>query len=150
MEFTIEPMRAEHGDQVLELWDSVPGLCLAPDDSPESVRRFLDRNPGLSQVALSDSEIVGAVLCGHDGRRGYLTHLAVRETHRRHGVGRALVDTCISGLAREGIDKCHIFVFRDSEGARAFWRAEGWLDRDELGLLSFFMNPDDPERPTCC
>jgi ribosomal protein S18 acetylase RimI-like enzyme len=142
VEFIIEPMRADQCEAILELWRSSPGVGVSPDDSPVTLRRFLERNPDLSQVAMRDGKIVGAALCGHDGRRGYLTHLAVRETHRRNGVGRALVDACVGALTREGIEKCHIFVYRDNAGAQAFWRAGGWMARDELELLSLFTNPD--------
>ena len=82
--------------------------------------------------------VVGVVLCGHDGRRGYLTHLAVARTHRRRGIGRALADRSIRMLADEGIDKCHIVVFRDNHAALTHWRDTGWIERTELSVFSKF------------
>jgi putative acetyltransferase len=80
----------------------------------------------LSAIAESDGEIVGAVLCGHDGRRGYLHHLAVAATYRRRGIARRLVEHCFSRLANARIRKCNIFVFRENQEAVAFWTYNGW------------------------
>ena len=122
--------------EVIALWQSSEGVGLSSADSPERIAAYLARNPGLSFVIRVDGELVGAVLCGHDGRRGYLHHLAVRPDQRGRGIGRALVDACMQALAREGIDKCHLFVFKENVDGLAFWRKVGWKERLDLAILS--------------
>ena len=134
-----EPLAIADYDQVAELWRASPGVGLSPSDSREGLARFLTRNPGLSFVAKEGSRVVGVVLCGHDGRRGYISHLAVANDKRRLGIGRALVERSLEALSRERIDKCHIFVFSDNDSALAFWKSEGWVERVELVVLSRFV-----------
>ncbi len=122
--------------EVFELWDGMPGIGLSSADSPEAVARYLERNPGFSHVARIEGRLVGAVLCGHDGRRGYLQHLAVAPDTRQKGIGRALVDRCINALAAEGITRCHIFVFTDNETGLGFWDSFGWFRRGDLFIMS--------------
>ena len=121
------------------LWKTSPGVGLSSSDSRTGVARFLERNPSLSFVAREDGRVIGVILCGHDGRRGYISHLAVARDHRRRGIGRSLVERSIEALSREQIEKCHIFVFADNEEATAFWRDEGWTERVELVTLSRFV-----------
>lgn len=118
------------------LWESSEGVGLSDADSPSGFEQFLKRNPRLSFVALDCDCLVGGVLCGHDGRRGYIHHLAVSLSHRRRGVARALVSRCLSGLSAEGIQKCHVFVFDENEAARVFWQAASWSARAELVMFS--------------
>jgi ribosomal protein S18 acetylase RimI-like enzyme len=139
MNFTIRTMTARDHDEVAALWRSCPGVGLSDSDTRGGVTRFLDANPGLSFVALDGDRLVGAVLCGHDGRRGYVTHLAVAPEARRGGLGRELVERCLAALRREGIQKCHLFVFADNESAQAFWTAAGWSERPELRVFSRFI-----------
>jgi len=123
----VRAMNTADYERVLALWERSEGVGLGESDSQEGVAGFLRRNPGLSAVAESSGgEIVGAVLCGHDGRRGYLHHLAVDAAHRGRGIGRRLVAHCFSGLANAKIPKCNIFVFRESPAAVAFWTHNGW------------------------
>jgi len=128
----------EPGDipAVRALWAACEGLGDGPGDAPEALARFLTRNPGLSRVAESEGAIVGAVLCGHDGRRGFIYRLGVAKAHRRHGVARALVAQCVSGLAGEGIDRAMLFVLKENAGARAFWESVGGKWREKLLLYS--------------
>jgi ribosomal protein S18 acetylase RimI-like enzyme len=118
------------------LWDSSEGVGLSDADSQTGFERFLKRNPGLSFVALDCDRLVGGVLCGHDGRRGYIHHLAVSSSHRRRGVARALVARCLSSLRAEGIQKCHVFVFDENEEGKLFWETSGWPARVELVMYS--------------
>lgn len=117
------------------------GVDLAVGDAPADIARFLDRNPGLSFIALAGENLIGAVLCGHDGRRGYLHHLAVDGSFRRHGVGRALIDRCLDGLRAAGIGKCNLFLRRDNEIGFAFWQRTGWVDRVTLRMMSRTIGP---------
>jgi ribosomal protein S18 acetylase RimI-like enzyme len=132
MGIVIREMSIQDYDEVLALWRASEGVGLSDADSEEGVARFLDRNPGLSFVAWDGEHLVGVVLCGHDGRRGYIHHLAVSKPHRRQGLGRALVERCLSALRRAGIGKCHIFVFADNQDTIAFWKKIGWTQRVEL------------------
>jgi|RhiMethySRZTD1v2_1073278.scaffolds.fasta_scaffold05218_9 N-acetylglutamate synthase len=123
-------------EAVRALWDAIMPSSLSAADSADGVRRFLERNPGTSVVALHRDIIVGAALAGHDGRRGLIHHLAVAEAHRHQGVASRLVTECLERLARAGIDKCHVLVFENNAGGNAFWRAIGAVERDELALYS--------------
>jgi ribosomal protein S18 acetylase RimI-like enzyme len=119
--------------EVLDLWRRSPGIGLREDDSAPGLANFFARNPDLSLVVvLPDGTIVGAVLCGHDGRRGFLYHLAVAEGHRGGGLGKLLVNTCLERLAKQGITKCSVFSFVDNETGRAFWERGGWSERLDL------------------
>ena len=132
MGVTIQEMTIDHYEAVYALWQDSEGLELSVADSKESIARFLERNPGLSFVAFDGDELVGAVLCGHDGRRGYIDQLAVRKTHRLQGIGRSLVARCLYKLIQTGIRKWHLFVLEDNQEAISFWKKLGWAQRVEL------------------
>ena len=136
MKVEISQFTIDSYDDVLALWHQCEGVGLREADSRDSIRAYLDRNPGMSFVALSDGKTVGAVLGGHDGRRGYLHHLAVAPSCRRRGLARRLVDRCTAALTDAGIRKCHIFVFEDNADGISFWRAAGWLPRSDIGVMS--------------
>ena len=127
---------------VMALWTATSGLRLRAADSRPAIERYLARNPNLSFVARHGDQIVGAVLAGHDGRRGYLQHLAVAPDHRGHGVGARLVRLCTEALAREGIDKTHLFVLNDNPAGLAFWRHLGWQPRPEVTMFSHLAAGD--------
>jgi len=122
-------------EAVWRLWQHTEGVGLNESDEREAIASYLARNAGLSCVALEGDKIVGAVLCGHDGRRGYLHHLAVARTHRKRGLGKALVAACLAGLARLCIPKCNIFLFADNVEGEAFWKHEGWTKRPDLQVM---------------
>ncbi len=132
----IRAMRIADYDAVLSLWKVTEGVGLSKADERGAIERYLDRNPGMSFVALDGQKVVGAVLAGHDGRRGLLHHLAVSPSYRRLGIGRSLVDRCLLALKAEGIDKTHLFVFQTNSSGREFWRQIGWYERPELVLMS--------------
>lgn len=132
-------MTSDYYEQALALWQAAVGVGLSEADSREAIGRYLERNPGLSLIAVQDGQMIGAVLCGHDGRRGFIHHLAVQPGMRRRGVGRQLVQECLAGLRREGIQKCHLFVFQQNREAIAFWRAIGFTARDELSMMSVYV-----------
>lgn len=136
METFIQEMTIEDYPAVRNLWLQSPELVIADSDSPEGMTRFLERNPGLSFIALDGTDVVGAVLCGHDGRRGYIDQLVVRQSHRRQGIGRSLVSRCIYNLMRIGIRKWHLFVDEENQGAIEFWQRLGFSPRVELITMS--------------
>ena len=110
----------------VELWKRVEGLEIAEGDDKQSVVEFLARNPGLSRVAMDGSLIVGVALCGHDGRRGHIYHLAVDPTYQGRGLGKRLVEECFDGLRNAGIQRAIILVATDNPRGRDFWLRCGW------------------------
>ena len=133
----IEEMKITDYEDVFVLWKSVEGMGLHDDaDSQEGIAGYLERNPGLSFVARDNGKLIGAVLCGHDGRRGYLNHLAVAKTHRKKGTGKALVQQVLCGLRSLGITRCHIFIFAENFTGQEFWRRIGWTERADVKIMS--------------
>ena len=121
-------------DAAVELWQRVEGLEIAEGDDRESVAQFLARNPGLSRVATDGSGTVGVALCGHDGHRGYIYHLAVDPAYQGRGLGRRLVDECLAGLRRAGLQRVIIIVAGDNSRGRGFWKRSGW--EEITGVIS--------------
>ena len=115
-------------DPALELWRSVEGLEVAEGDDRDGVAQFIARNPGLSRVAVDGTRVVGVVMCGHDGRRGHIYHLAVDPEYRRYGVGKRLVQECLDGLRQVGVVRAIILVADDKPGGAEFWKRAGWED----------------------
>lgn len=122
---------------VMALWREVPGLTLRDADGPEAVARYLARNPGLSAVAVLDGSLVGCILCGHDGRRGYLQHLAVHPDHRRQGIAKALIQRCLARLQEVGVYKSHVDVLVDNAAGMQYWEGLGWQRRSDILRYSF-------------
>jgi N-acetylglutamate synthase len=113
-------------DAALQLWQRVEGLEIAEGDDREGVAEFLARNPGLSRVAVDGPAIVGVVLCGHDGRRGHIYHLAVDPAYRRCGVAKRLLDECLAGLRNAGLKRAIILVADTNPRGLEFWKRSGW------------------------
>jgi len=126
----IRPMTEADLDAARALWAVADGVELSEGDSPAELARYLQRNPGLSCVAVVDDRVVGALLAGHDGRRGYLYHLSVAAGARGHGIGRALTTHAVTGLQAAGLPRALILVARDNAGGRAFWTQLGWEPLD--------------------
>ena len=136
MDVQIQEMTIGDYDEVFELWQSTNGISLGDVDTRESIARFLERNPGFSYVARQDGLLVGAVLTSHDGRRGYIDHLAVRESHRIQGIGRALVLRCLYHLMQAGIRRWNLFVFEGNQDAIEFWKKIGWTPKLNMIMMS--------------
>jgi len=135
--FSIRPMTLDDHAPVIQLMKATPGVTIREADSREATARYLTRNPGLSQVALIGAEVVGCIMAGHDGRRGYLQHLVVQTSHRHQGIAAALVRTCLVSLANCGIDKCHIDVLQTNPEGAAFWEHLGWTLRSDIKRYSY-------------
>jgi putative acetyltransferase len=138
---SIRAFRISDYDRVHTIWIDAEGVGLNESDNRKAIGLYLKRNPGLSQVAVSGNRVVGIVLCGHDGRRGYLHHLAVTRKWRRRGIRRALVATCLAGLRKEGIPKCNLFVYATNKPGKTFWRRLGWDVRSDLRLAQHKTSP---------
>lgn len=122
----IRPLTSDDYPAVVALWENAPGIELCEGDSQSELASYLQRNPALSYVACDSGDIVAAALCGHDGRRGFIYHLAVAPTHRGRGVAQRLVDECADGLRNAGIRRAIILVANDNAIGRAFWLRNGW------------------------
>ncbi|RIE01660.1 GNAT family N-acetyltransferase [Cohnella faecalis] len=123
-------------DQMIELWSSIDGLALSEADSRQNIEMYLNRNSRLSYVYEAEGDIVGTILSGHDGRRGYIYHVAVKQEFRKQGIAQRLVDLSMGRLKEEGIDKCHIFVLDDNEAGQQFWSRTGWDKRSGFSVYS--------------
>lgn len=118
---TIRPLTLGRYDEVLAFLRGIPGVGSSREaDSPVAAARYLERNPGLSFFAELDGRVVGCALSGHDGRRGYLQHVAVDPACRKRGIGRALVRSCLDALAKEGIEKIHLDVYATNSEAKVY------------------------------
>lgn len=138
----ISEMTMADYDGVRELLSSTPGVALRTADSKEATERYLARNPGLSFIAKSEGRIVGCAMSGHDGRRGYLHHVAVDTAYRRRGVATTLVRRCIAALGALGIEKTHLDVIAHNHLAQAYWTYLGWKRRDDIVRFSFTASTD--------
>ena len=136
MRFAEVAFEPKHFEPARALWENTEGVGLSDADDEVNLLRYLARNPRTSFVAMRGTTLVGTILCGHDGRRGLIHHLAVAAAHRRQGLGRALLSAGLAALHAEGIAKCHLLVFGHNESGLAFWSAAGAQMRDELRLLS--------------
>lgn len=137
----IRTMTAEDYNGVKELWMTIHGFGIrSVDDSKEGVERFLRRNPTTSVVAVDGDKIVGAILCGHDGRRGCLYHVCVNENYRRHGIGKKMVVFCMEALKSEQINKVSLIAFTQNDIGNAFWNCIGWTKREDLNYYDFTLN----------
>ena len=124
---TIRELLPADLDAVLELWSQTEGLGLNESDTHEALRAFLRRNPGFSAVAASaEASLIGAVLCGHDGRRGTIHHLAVSRPYRQRGVAKRLLAHCLIRLEQAHIPRCNVFLYDDNEAGAKFWVHNGW------------------------
>lgn len=137
----IRRMTTEDYDGVKALWASIRNFGIRSiDDSREGVARFLARNPGISVVAVEDGRIVGAILCGHDGRRGCLYHVCVAEGYRMRGIGKEMVVFCMEALKAEHINKVSLIAFTANDVGNAFWKQIGWTRREDLNYYDFTLN----------
>ena len=135
MRCTIKPMTLADYDEVFALWQKTDGVGLNESDTRKAIAAYLKRNPGMSLIARDGRSLIAAVLCGHDGRRGYLHHLAVSPTYRRKGLGTKLVSKCLARLKRLRITKCSIFLYNDNAGGEQFWQSSGWKKRADVCLV---------------
>lgn len=141
---TVRTMTIEDYDGVYDLWMTIKGFAIRSiDDSRTGVERFLKRNPATSVVAVEDGRIVGSILCGHDGRRGCLYHVCVREDYRMRGIGKSMVVHCMKELEKEHISKVSLIAFTKNDIGNAFWKEIGWTKREDLNYYDFVLNREN-------
>ncbi len=140
-EVILSPMTFGDVEEVRALWMTIKGFGIRSlDDSRRGVEKFLKRNPTTSVVAIEDGQVVGAILCGHDGRRGCLYHVCVAEPYRRRGIGKAMVVHCMNALKAEEINKVSLIAFSVNDVGNAFWNEIGWTRRMDLNYYDFTLN----------
>lgn len=129
----IRVMNETDYESAYALWTETPGMGMrALDDSAEGIAKFLRRNPTTCFIAEENGSLAGVILCGHDGRRGYIYHTAVSEAFRRRGVGTSLANAAMEALRAEGIRKCALVAYRSNELGNAFWERMGFTLRPDL------------------
>ncbi len=142
--YQIRTMTIEDYEEVYKLWKKIKGFAIRSiDDSREGVSRFLERNPKTSVVALEDGKVVGAILCGHDGRRGCLYHVCVDPEYRLKGIGKAMVVQAMHALHGEKISKVSLIAFTENDIGNAFWKVIGWTKREDLNYYDFTLNKEN-------
>lgn len=145
---TINPhlrvMTIDDYPQVYALWMTIHGFGIRSiDDSQQGVALFLRRNPTTCVVAELDGQIIGSILCGHDGRRGCLYHVCVAEKFRKHGIGQQMVQFCLEALKAEGINKVNLIAFKSNEVGNRFWQCLGWTQKDNANYYECVLNEDN-------
>lgn len=137
-------MTIEDYDKVYELWMKIKGFGIrSVDDSKEGVAKFLKRNPDTSVVCEMDGKIVGAILCGHDGRRGCLYHVCVDPGYRLRGIGKSMVVFAMEALHKEEVNKVSLIAFTENDIGNAFWKEIGWTKREDLNYYDFTLNTEN-------
>ena len=137
-------MTMDDYEQVYALWKQIHGFGIrSVDDSREGIQRFLRRNPATSVVAIEDGKIVGAILCGHDGRRGCLYHVCVDADYRMRGIGKSMVVFAMEALKKEKINKVSLIAFTKNDIGNAFWNEIGWTKRQGLNYYDFTLNEEN-------
>lgn len=133
----IKKMSMEDYQSLILMWQNTPNMGLRSlDDSREGISAFLKRNPDSNFVAYEDGRLVGAILCGHDGRRGYIYHTVVVPEYQGRGIASALVMQAVNALKEEGITRVCLNVMETNEQGKAFWINRGWEKKDFLGFYS--------------
>lgn len=137
----IRQMGFDDYEEVHGLWMQIHGFGIrSMDDSREGVERFIRRNPSTSMVAVLEGRIIGAILCGHDGRRGCLYHVCVQESYRKHGIGQKMVHACLEALKKEHICKVNLIAFQKNEIGNRFWQGMGWSFREDVNYYEYVLD----------
>ncbi len=140
----IRAMTLNDYEKVHDLWMKIKGFAIRSiDDSKEGVERFLNRNSGISVVAEEDGKIIGAILCGHDGRRGCMYHVCVDPDYRLKGIGKSMVVFAMEALKKEKINKVSLIAFTKNDIGNAFWKEIGWTKREDLNYYDFTLNEEN-------
>ena len=129
----IRVMTISDYEEIYDVWINTPGMGLnSTDDSKEGIEKYLKRNPTTSFVAEFDGKVVGVIMAGHDGRRGYLHHTAVLSAYRNQGIAKTLVEAAMKALEKEGIHKVALVAFKKNEIGNGFWEHLGFVEREDI------------------
>lgn len=129
----IRKLKIDDYDAICDLWRKTPGMGLNDlDDSREGIDRYLRRNPNTCFVTEAKGKVIGVILAGHDGRRGYIYHTCVDADLWNQQTGTKLVDAALAALRLEGISKTALVVFEKNERGNGFWARMGFTPRPDL------------------
>jgi N-acetylglutamate synthase len=128
MNYKIELMTLDRYDDLIAFWKSIDGIWVSDDDSYASLKIYFKRNPKSNFIAISDVKVIGTVKCSHDGRRGYIHHVAVKAEYRKLGIAKEMVEKCIDVLRKEGIKQFRLFVLDSNKAALDFWKHLGFKE----------------------
>ncbi len=124
--------------QVSALWKNTKGMGWSISDTKSHINKYLRRNKGMCFIAVGEKDkVIGTILSGHDGKRGYIYHLAVNKKHRKMGIGEALVKRSLMKIKKTGIPKCTLFIFSDNDEGMRFWKKLGWFTRSDLTFMQY-------------
>ena len=137
------PMQASDYESCYKLWIKTPGMKIEAADSRESIAAYLHKNQNLSLVAMSDNQVIGTVLCGEDGRRGYLQHLCVEPDYRRKSVASELVTRAVMAFKERDLYEVRLFIFTDNDLGNNFWGYHNWVIRDDIYVRTFQLSGKD-------
>ncbi len=137
----IRTMNKRDHEELLRLWSSFPGNAITGADSRDEFEAFLEKNSSFCFTACESDEVVGSVMAGSDGRRGYVYHLAVRADNQRKGLGGALMRRAEDALSKAGLEKIHLFIFSDNP-AVSFYEKSGWHVRNDITVMSRVLRGD--------
>lgn len=139
--YIVRLMNIADYDELFELWSHTKGMGLRSlDDSAEGIAKFLKRNPTTCFVVELDKKIVGGILGGNDGRRGYIYHTVVSEIHQKKGLGKLLVQTVLKAYAEDGINRVALVVLGWNQAGNGFWKSLGFEDRSDLVYRNISLN----------
>jgi len=143
LKYKIIEMKLDRYPELIDFWKNTEGLWASDDDSYENLKIFLKRNPRLNFIAVSENKIVGTLKCTHDGRRGYLHHLAVKKEFRKEGIAKKLINKSLDNLQKAGItkDKVRVFVLDTNKPALKFWKHNGFIEQIYDYLTFELKNP---------
>lgn len=137
----IENFVIEDYENAYKLWTNTKGMGMRSlDDSKDGIAKFLKRNPSTNFVAKINNEIIGVILSGHDGRRGYIYHAAVNVSCRNQGVGTKLLEAVYKSMKEEGINKVGLVVFKTNDIGNKFWKSSGLEERNDLNYYNISLN----------
>ena len=129
---------------MLYFWRSIPGLGVGLGDTESSLKAFLVRNPTTCLLLRVNGCLMGTVLGGFDGRRGYIYHLAVHPDYQGRGYGKMLLSRVSGQLKDLGAPKIHLFAFGDNHTAEDFYLSQGWEKRRDIQVFSWDTSEDMP------
>ncbi len=139
MKYKIIEMQLDRFNELIDFWKTCEGIYLSDDDEYENLKIYLKRNQKLNFVVLHENRIIATIKCSHDGRRGYIHHLAVQKEFRREGIARELINKCLEQLREIDIRKYRVFVQDSNKEAINFWKHIGF-DEQVYDYKTFQMN----------
>ena len=122
--------------KIEKFWEETDGIKLTIGDTESELDKYLKRNKGMSFICMNGDDLIGTILCGHDGRRGFIYHLAVCKNFRKENIATTLIEMSLGQLRSAGIKRCMIMADEVNESGKSFWLKMNWRKRDDLKMFS--------------